>query len=50
MDRLNDFLTIGEAAMFLGVSPNTLRNWGREKKVSEFRHLLNNYRLYKRRP
>ena len=48
MDRLNDFLTIGEAAIFLGVSPNTLRNWGREEKIPEFRHPVNNYRLYKR--
>jgi DNA (cytosine-5)-methyltransferase 1 len=48
MDRLNDFLTTGEAAKFLGVSPNTLRNWGREAKISEFRHPVNNYRLYRR--
>jgi DNA (cytosine-5)-methyltransferase 1 len=48
MDRLDDYLRIQEAAEFLGVSPNTLRNWGRENKIPEFRHPVNNYRLYRR--
>jgi DNA (cytosine-5)-methyltransferase 1 len=48
MDKLDDYLRIQEAAEFLGVSPNTLRNWGREEKVPEFRHPVNNYRLYRR--
>jgi MerR family transcriptional regulator, copper efflux regulator len=48
MDRLNGYLRIREAAEFLGVSPNTLRNWGREDKIPEFRHPVNNYRLYRR--
>jgi DNA (cytosine-5)-methyltransferase 1 len=48
MDKLHDYLRIREAAAFLGVSPNTLRNWGREEKVAEFRHPVNNYRLYRR--
>ena len=48
MDRLDGYLRIREAAEFLGVSPNTLRNWGREDKIPEFRHPLNNYRLYRR--
>ena len=47
MDRLDGYLRIQEAAEFLGVSPNTLRNWGREQKVPEFRHPVNNYRLYR---
>ena len=47
MDRLDGYLRIREAAEFLGVSPNTLRNWGREQKVPEFRHPVNNYRLYR---
>jgi DNA (cytosine-5)-methyltransferase 1 len=41
-------LRIQEAAAFLGVSPNTLRNWGRDEKIPEFRHPVNNYRLYRR--
>ena len=48
MDKLHDYLRIQEAAAFLGVSPNTLRNWGREQKIPEFRHPVNNYRLYRR--
>ena len=48
MDRLDGYLRIQEAAEFLGVSPNTLRNWGREEKIPEFRHPVNNYRLYRR--
>jgi DNA-binding transcriptional MerR regulator len=48
MDKLDGYLRIQEAAEFLGVSPNTLRNWGRGEKVPEFRHPVNNYRLYRR--
>jgi len=48
MERLNGYLKIRQAAEFLGVSPNTLRNWGKENKIPEFRHPLNNYRLYRR--
>ncbi|MFO0881529.1 MAG: MerR family DNA-binding transcriptional regulator [Gemmataceae bacterium] len=47
MERLDGYLRIQEAAAFLGVSPNTLRNWGREDKITEFRHPVNNYRLYR---
>ena len=28
MEKLDGYLRIKEAAEFLGVSPNTLRNWG----------------------
>ena len=48
MERLDGYLRIQEAAEFLGVSPNTLRNWGRADKINEFRHPVNNYRLYRR--
>jgi DNA (cytosine-5)-methyltransferase 1 len=48
VQKLDDYLQIREAAMFLGVSPNTLRNWGREEKIAELRHPVNNYRLYRR--
>ena len=48
MERLDDCLRIQEAAAFLGVAPNTLRNWGREEKIPEFRHPVNGYRLYRR--
>lgn len=48
MLRLDEFLTVKDAAEFLGVSPNTIRNWGREAKIPEHRHPINNYRLYRR--
>ena len=48
MTKITDFLTIKNAAEFLGVTPNTLRNWERSKKISTSRHPLNRYRLYRR--
>ena len=47
MLNLHDYMTIKEAAEYLGVAPNTLRNWGRSGKVKEFRNPLNGYRLYR---
>lgn len=46
MPRLSDYMTIGEAAEFLGVSQNTLRNWGRAAKIKDRRNPVNGYRLY----
>ena len=43
-----DYLTIKHACERLGVSPNTLRTWGASGKVQEYRHPMNNYRLYRR--
>ncbi len=48
MDRQLDYMRIGEAASYLGISPGTLRNWERSGKLTTFRHPLNNYRLYRR--
>ena len=45
---LSDYLTIKEAAEYLGVSTNTLRNWDRGGKLIAYRHPLNDYRLYKK--
>jgi DNA-binding transcriptional MerR regulator len=42
-----EFLTIAEASRKLGVSPNTLRSWGALGKIQEYRHPMNNYRLYR---
>lgn len=42
------FLTVGEAAELLGVAPNTVRSWGSDGRIPEYRHPVNNYRLYKR--
>lgn len=46
MPKLDGYLRIREAAAYLGVSPNTLRNWGRDGKICERRHPVNGYRLY----
>jgi MerR family transcriptional regulator, copper efflux regulator len=46
MPKLDGYLRITEAAEYLGVSPNTLRNWGRGGKLPERRHPINGYRLY----
>ncbi len=49
MEKLSDYLRVSEAAQYLGVSPNTLRNWVNSGKVSAIRHPLNEYRLFKQR-
>ena len=47
VEKLDAYLTIRDAAEFLGVSPNTLRNWGRDGKVPMHRNPINGYRLFK---
>ena len=42
------FLTVKEAAAFLGVSEATLRRWDRAGKLRARRHPMNQYRLYLR--
>lgn len=41
------YLTVKDAAIALGVAPNTVRAWGAAGKLPEYRHPLNNYRLFK---
>lgn len=48
MTKLSDYLRVSEAAEYLGVSPNTLRNWERAGKIVAHRHPVNDYRLFKR--
>lgn len=48
MSHQQELLQVKEAAEFLGVSANTIRNWGRHNKLPEYRHPINNYRLYKK--
>src|SRR5262245_15692955 len=45
--RLGEYLTVGEAAQFLGVSTWTLRNWDRTGKLTPLRHPKNGYRIYR---
>ena len=47
MTKLNEFLRISEAAEYVGVSPNTLRNWENAGKIAAHRHPINDYRLFK---
>jgi DNA (cytosine-5)-methyltransferase 1 len=47
MIKIADYLKIKDAAKFLGVTANTLRNWEKEKKIAVYRNPQNSYRLYK---
>jgi MerR family transcriptional regulator, copper efflux regulator len=49
VEKLSVFLRIAEAAEYLGVSPNTLRNWVNAGKIKAIRHPVNDYRLFKRK-
>jgi DNA (cytosine-5)-methyltransferase 1 len=44
----DDFLMVNEAATVLGVAPNTIRAWSSAGKLTEYRHPVNNYRLFKK--
>lgn len=44
--KFSDYLTIKEAANYIGVSEGTLRNWEDENKIKVYRHPINKYRLY----
>jgi len=46
MNRLNDYLTVVEAAKVLGVSKDTLRRWDKKGKLTARRHPVTRYRLY----
>ena len=48
MEKLKDYLRVKDAAEFLGVSPNTIRNWSREGKLKTFRNPINGYRLFRK--
>ena len=47
VENLKDFLRVSEAAEFLGVSANTLRNWENAGKIAAHRHPVNGYRLFR---
>lgn len=48
MENFSDYLTVKEAAEFLGVTTTTLRNWDRRGKLIPVRHPVNQYRLYRK--
>jgi len=41
------YLTIKEAALMMGVSPSTLRTWGKTGRFKAERDPKNNYRIYR---
>src|SRR3989338_3746946 len=43
-----EYLTVQQAAKYLGVSAQTLRRWDAEGKLKSVRHPGNDYRYYKR--
>lgn len=48
MLKIADYMKIKDAASFLGVAPNTLRNWEKLGKIKVHKNPLNKYRLYKK--
>ena len=47
-ENLSNYLTVGEAAELLGVSPSTLRHWDRTGKLKAWRHPDSGHRLYEK--
>jgi len=46
--KLNEYLTVAEAAAYLGCCPDTLRRYDRANKLPARRHPLTAYRIYLR--
>lgn len=46
--KFKDFMTIKEAAEFLGVTTTTLRAWTNKNKIPTIRNPISRYRLYKK--
>ena len=44
----DEYMNISEAAEYLGIVPNTLRNWERRGKITAHRNPHNRYRVYTR--
>jgi predicted site-specific integrase-resolvase len=44
----DEFVLVKEAADLLGVCPNTIRSWGSSGKLTEYRHPVNNFRIFKK--
>lgn len=46
--NFRDYLTIKDAAELLGLSPNTIRNWEKQKRIKTYKAPWNPRRLYKK--
>ena len=44
--KLNEYLTVAEAAAYIGCSADTLRRWDRANKLPARRHPVTGFRLY----
>lgn len=49
MAKISDYLTIGEAAEYLEIHPDSPRRWDRAKRLQPRRHPINNFPLYLKR-
>ena len=47
MVNFKEYLTVNQAAKFLGVTIMTLYRWDAAGKLKALRHPINHYRLYK---
>ena len=45
--KLDGMLRVGQAAKFLGVSSETLRNWDKSGRLVPTRHPVTGYRYYR---
>lgn len=45
---MKNYMKILDAAQFLGVTAQTLRNWDKAGQLKPYRHPINNYRMYKK--
>ena len=48
MTATDEYLLVKQAAELLGVSANTVRAWAATGRIQEYRHPVNNYRLFKK--
>ena len=48
MTNFKEYLTVRQAADFLGVTVMTLHRWDAKGKLKARRHPINRYRLYKK--
>lgn len=44
--KINEYLKIGEAAEFMGVTKRTLINWEKSRKIKKVRRDIGGHRLY----
>ena len=45
-EKAKRLVTVQKAALILGISPKTLREWDRKDKFKAKRHPINGYRMY----